>query len=152
MNYKYTIVQENVNDKNKVSYEFTATDEDEFVDNITSFMNMVGWIDNGNLEIVYEDDYESEVDYTYDTASLTPEAESFKNFEFPLHDEGKGQMEYTFISDDMDSVVDKCQSLSSTWPFPADRPSQPTYRVDSIYTTNDNKPSNNSNTLSYYGE
>jgi len=61
MSYKYTIVQENVNDKTKTTFEFSANDEDDFVDNITSFMNMVGWIEGGNLEVVYEDDYDSEV-------------------------------------------------------------------------------------------
>ena len=111
MSYKYTIVQENVNDKTKTTFEFSANDEDDFVDNITSFMNMVGWIEGGNLEVVYEDDYDSEVSYTYDSAEMNPQLETYKNFEFPLDN----------------------KELSSTWPFPADRPSQPTYRVDSIY-------------------
>jgi len=84
MSYKYTIVQENVNDKTKTTFEFSANDEDDFVDNITSFMNMVGWIEGGNLEVVYEDDYDSEVSYTYDSAEMNPQLETYKNFEFPI--------------------------------------------------------------------
>ena len=34
MQYKYTIVQENVNDKNKVSFEFAAMNEEDFLENI----------------------------------------------------------------------------------------------------------------------
>ena len=145
MQYKYTIVQENVNDKNKVTFEFTSVDEDEFVDNISSFMNMVGWNEGGRLEMVNTsslyDDIDSEVQDSFDFGKpeINPELESFKNFEFPIgnnkdyemYGEGKGQMDYTFTSSDMDSIVD--------------RPSQPTYRVDSIYTTNGDEPT-------YYGD
>jgi len=131
MHYKYTIIQENTNDKSKVTLEFDATDEDAFVENVTSFMHMVGWNDGGHLEIVNTDslydDIDSEVSDTIDWKD--PEIESYKNFEFPLDKEGGGQMDYTFTSSDMDSIVD--------------RPSQPTYRVDSIYETNAN--------VSYYG-
>ena len=59
-----------------------------------------------------------------------------------MYGEGQGQTEYTFVSDDADSIAEKTQ-LSSTWPFPMDRPSQPTFRVDSIYENNAN--------VSYYG-
>ena len=52
MSYKYTIVQENNNDKTKLSFEFSASDEDEFVENITSFMHSPGWILDGSLKIV----------------------------------------------------------------------------------------------------
>jgi len=132
MQYKYTIVQENINDKNKVTFEFTSVDEEEFVDNISSFMNMIGWNEGGHLEMVNTDslydDIDSEVVDTMDWKD--PEIESYKNFEFPLDNEGKGQMDYTFTSSDMDSIVD--------------RPSQPTYRVDSIYTINGDEPT-------YYG-
>jgi hypothetical protein len=71
------------------------------------------------------DDIDSEVDQ-YDSNYRNPEVEGFMNFEFPLEKEGKGQMDYSFTSSDMDSIVD--------------RPSQPTYRVDSIYTTNGDEP------------
>ena len=70
-----------------------------------------------------------------------PEIESYKNFEFPLHEEGQGQTDYTFVSSDADSIAEKSNQLASTWPFPLDRPSQPTYRVDSIYETDKNEPS-----------
>ena len=143
MQYKYSIVQENINDKSKVTYEFTSVDEDEFVDNISSFMNMVGWNEGGRLEMVNTssiyDDIDSEVDQ-YDTNYRNPEVEGFMNFEYPItptYESGGGQMDYSFTASDMDS-------LASTWPFPADRPSQPTYRVDSIYTINEDEPS-------YYG-
>ena len=133
MQYKYSIVQENINDKSRVTFEFTSVDEDEFVDNISSFMNMVGWNEGGRLEMVNTsslyDDIDSEVDQ-YDSNYRNPEVEGFMNFEFPLEKEGKGQMDYSFTSSDMDSIVD--------------RPSQPTYRVDSIYTTNGDEPT-------YYG-
>ena len=133
MQYKYSIVQENINDKSKVTFEFTAVDEDEFVDNISSFMNMVGWNEGGRLEMVNTsslyDDIDSEVN-EYDSNYRNPEVEGFMNFEYPLDREGKGQMDYTFTSSDMDNIVD--------------RPSQPTYRVDSIYTTNSDEPT-------YYG-
>ena len=136
MQYKYSIVQENMNDKNKVTFEFTAVDEDEFVDNISSFMNMVGWNEGGRLEMVNTssiyDDIDSEVN-EYDSNYRNPEVEGFMNFEYPItstYDSGGGQMDYTFTSSDMDNIVD--------------RPSQPTYRVDSIYVTNDDEPS-------YYG-
>ena len=133
MQYKYSIVQENINDKSKVTFEFTSVDEDEFVDNISSFMNMIGWNEGGRLEMVNTcslyDDIDSEVN-EYDSNYRNPEVEGFMNFEYPLDREGKGQMDYTFTSSDMDSIVD--------------RPSQPTYRVDSIYTTNGDEPT-------YYG-
>ena len=148
MQYKYSIVQENINDKSKVTFEFTAVDEDEFVDNISSFMNMIGWNEGGRLEMVNTsslyDDIDSEVN-EYDSNYRNPEVEGFMNFEFPLHEEGKGQMDYTFTSADADSIAEKHpNSLYATWPFPSDRPSQPTYRVDSIYTTNGDEPT-------YYG-
>ena len=139
MQYKYTIVQENVNDKNKVTFEFTSVDEDEFVDNISSFMNMVGWNEGGRLEMVNTDslydDIDSEVHDSFDFGKpeINPELESFKNFEFPItptYESGGGQMDYIFTSSDMDSIID--------------RPSQPTYRVDSIYTINGDEPT-------YYG-
>ena len=133
MQYKYSIVQENMNDKSRVTFEFTSVDEDEFVDNISSFMNMVGWNEGGHLEMVSTsslyDDIDSEVNQ-YDSNYRNPEVEGFMNFEYPLDREGKGQMDYTFTSSDMDSIVD--------------RPSQPTYRVDSLYTTNGDEPT-------YYG-
>ena len=129
MQYKYSIVQENINDKSRVTFEFTSVDEDEFVDNISSFMNMVGWNEGGRLEMVNTsslyDDIDSEVDQ-YDSNYRNPEVEGFMNFEFPLEKEGKGQMDYSFTSSDMDSIVD--------------RPSQPTYRVDSIYTNDYDEP------------
>ena len=121
MQYKYSIVQENINDKSRVTFEFTSVDEDEFVDNISSFMNMVGWNEGGRLEMVNTsslyDDIDSEVQDSFDFGKpeINPELESFKNFEFPIghnkdyemYDEGKGQMDYTFTSSDMDSIVDR---------------------------------------------
>ena len=53
--YKYTIIQEDLSNKSKLSYEFSAHDEGEFVENITSFMHSTGWIIDGSLEVNYED-------------------------------------------------------------------------------------------------
>ena len=143
MQYKYTIVQENVNDKNKVSFEFAAMNEEDFLENISSFMKMIGWNDCDRLEVVTNNSIYDNVDNEvreYDLNYRNPDVEGFMNFEFPItptYDNGGGQMDYSFTTSDTDS-------LASTWPFPADRPSQPTYRVDSIYTKNDDEPS-------YYG-
>ena len=38
MSYKYTIIQENTNTKNKLTYEFVANDENEMVEEFNSFM------------------------------------------------------------------------------------------------------------------
>ena len=49
MNYKYTIIQENRNTKNKLTYEFAANDEDEMVEELNSFMHSIGFAESGNL-------------------------------------------------------------------------------------------------------
>ena len=139
--YKYTIIQEDVSSKSKLSYEFSAHDEDEFVENITSFMHSTGWIIDGSLEINYEDfdDIDSEVN-EYETEYRNPDVEGYKNFEFPI---GSGQMHYNFDASDMDNIYESSQQ---TFDFPMDRPSQPTYRIDSLYEV-----SNTANASLYYG-
>tara|TARA_R100001480_G_scaffold146922_1_gene145657 strand:- start:167 stop:604 length:438 start_codon:yes stop_codon:yes gene_type:complete len=142
MSYKYTIVQENDNDKTKLSFEFSASDEDEFVENLTSFMHSAGWILDGSLKVDYDefDDLDSEVS-EYSNEYRNSDVEGFMNFEFP---EGKNESLYNYTSDDMEMIAEKSQENGqtySTWPFPSDRPSQPTYRVDSIYATNSDEPS-----------
>lgn len=145
MSYKYTIIQENTNTKNKLTYEFVANDENEMVEEFNSFMVSIGFAQSGYLSLVNDndnglyDDIDSEVEQSYNWKD--PEIESYKNFEFPLHEEGQGQTDYTFVSSDADSIAEKSNQLASTWPFPLDRPSQPTYRVDSIYETDKNEPS-----------
>jgi len=141
--FKYTIVQEDVNTKSKLSFEFSAHDEQDFTDNITSFMHSVGWIIDGSLTINYDvfDDLDSEINETIDYRN--PDVEGFMNFEFPPGvPVGSGQTEYTFDSSDLDNIYESSQELS---PFPMDRPSQPTYRIDSLYDTN------TANTSIYYG-
>ena len=154
MSYKYTIVQENNNDKTKLSFEFLASDEDEFVENLTSFMHSVGWILDGSVKIDYEeyDDLDSEVrefdGYPWAEKSRNPEVEGFMNFEFP---EGQDQADYKFYSNDVEMIAEKSQENGQTyasWPFPLDRPSQSTYRVDSIYTTNSEESKSDT---TYYG-
>ena len=145
MSYKYTIIQENTNTKNKLTYEFVANDENEMVEEFNSFMVSIGFAQSGYLSLVNDndnglyDDIDSEVEQSNNWKD--PEIESYKNFEFPLHEEGQGQTDYTFVSSDADSIAEKSNQLASTWPFPLDRPSQPTYRVDSIYETDKNEPS-----------
>ena len=140
MSYRYTIIQENTNNKTKLTYEFAANDENEMVEEFNSFMVSIGFAQSGYLSLVDDndvglyDDIDSEVQESYDWKN--PEIESYKNFEFPLHKEGQGQTEYTFVSSDADSIAEKSKQLHSTWPFPLDRPSEQTYRVDSIYDTN----------------
>ena len=138
--YKYTIIQENKDDKTKLSYEFSACDEHEFVDNITSFMHSAGWILDGSLGIDYDefDDLDSEVLELSDEY-VNPDIESYKNFEFPI---GSGQMDYSYDSSDMNNIYENSQQ---TFDFPLDRPSQPTYRIDSLYSDN------TANTSIYYG-
>jgi len=152
MSYKYTIIQENKITKNKLTYEFAANDETEMVDEFYSFMRSVGFCESGYLTLVNDqddslyDDLESEVNKTYSN-DVNPEMETYKNFEFSLEeninydscDDGQGQTEYTFTSSDADKIADKSESLASTWPFPLDRPSNETYRVDSLYETNGTK-------------
>ena len=142
MSYKYTIVQENNIDKSKLSFEFSASDQDEFVENITLFMHSAGWILDGSLKIDYDefDDLDSEVS-EYSNEYRNSDVEGFMNFEFP---EGNNENLYNYTSDDMEMIAEKSQENGqtySTWPFPSDRPSQPTYRVDSIYATNSDEPS-----------
>ena len=139
--YKYTIIQEDVSNKSKLSYEFSAHDEDDFVENITSFMHSTGWIIDGSLEINYEDfdDIDSEYnDYR------NPDVEGFKNFEFPpAVSVGSGQTHYSFDTSDMDNIYESSQQ---TFDFPMDRPSEQTYRIDSLYEV-----SNTANASLYYG-
>ena len=142
MSYKYTIVQENNNDKTKLSFEFSASDEDEFVENITSFMHSARRIHDGTIKVDYDiyDQLDSELT-EYTNEYRNPDVEGFMNFEYT---EGQGQTEYNFNSNDMEKIAEKSQKNSQTyasWPFPLDRPSQSTYRVDSIYTTGSDEPS-----------
>ena len=160
MSFKYTIIQENRDTKNKLTYEFAAQDEHEMVEELNCFMHSIGFSESGNLQLTNNDDdflyddLESEVQDSFDFGKpeINPEIESYKNFEFPLdrnyydtnmYEEGQGQTEYTFVSDDADSIAEKSKQLASTWPFPLDRPSEQTFRVDSIYETDAN--------VSYYG-
>ena len=141
MSYKYTIIQENTDTKTRLTYEFSANDENEMVEEFNSFMVSIGFAQSGYLTLVNDtdnslyDDLDSELN-EYEEEYRNPEIETYKNFEFPLHEEGQGQTEYTFVSSDADSIAEKSKQLSSTWPFPLDRPSEQTYRVDSIYETN----------------
>ena len=43
MSYKYTIVQENVDNKSRLTYEFSAEDETEMVEELNSFMVSIGF-------------------------------------------------------------------------------------------------------------
>ena len=155
MTYRYIIIQENTVNRTKLTYEFTANDENEMTDEFNTFMDRIGFAQSGYLTFVNDidqefDDIDSEVNEYEEYKN--PEMETYKNFEFPLdrnyydtnmYEEGKGQTEYTFVSDDADSIAEKSNQLTSSWPFPLDRPSEQTFRVDSIYETNAN--------VSYYG-
>ncbi len=155
MTYRYIIIQENTVNRTKLTYEFTANDENEMTDEFNTFMDSIGFAQSGYLTFVNDidqefDDIDSEVNEYEEYKN--PEMETYKNFEFPLdrnyydtnmYEEGKGQTEYTFVSDDADSIAEKSNQLTSSWPFPLDRPSEQTFRVDSIYETNAN--------VSYYG-
>jgi len=136
MQYKYTIIQEEKTSKSKLTYEFSANDEDDLVQELNCFIRSIGYTESGYLTLVNEDDalyddLDSEVEQS--DKSRNPEVEDFMNFEFT---EGQGQTEYTFTSSDADKIADKSESIASTWPFPLDRPSDQTYRVDSMYETN----------------
>lgn len=159
MSYKYTIIQENNNTKTRLTYEFAANDEDDMVTELNCFMNSIGFVESGYLALIndeeFDDDLDSEVEETihFGKSEINPELESYKNFEFPIgynkdyemYGEGQGQTEYTFVSDDADKIAEQSKNIYSTWPFPLDRPSGQTYRVDdSIYNTD------NANVL-YYG-
>ena len=56
--------------------------------------------------------------------------ESYKNFEYP-HGEGQTEYGYSDQTDQTNIYVNQ-----ATFPFPMDRPSQATYRVDSYDTAN----------------
>ena len=83
---------------------------------------------------MYED-LDSEVENTIPFGKpaqfeINPELEGFKNFEFDYtHEVGDGQR-YSLYE------------TGATWPFPLDRPSQPTLRIDS---------EEDSSNVSYYG-
>ena len=103
-------------------------------------MHSAGWILDGSLGIDYDefDDLDSEVLELSDEY-VNPDIESYKNFEFPI---GSGQMDYSYDSSDMNNIYENSQQ---TFDFPLDRPSQPTYRIDSLYSDN------TANTSIYYG-
>jgi len=137
MSYKYTIIQENTDNKARLTYEFSANDEIEMVDELNCFMVSIGFGQSGYLTLIPNDDglyddIDSEVNEYNDY--VNPEVQDYMNFEFPV-EHGQGQTEYNFNSLDADKIVEKSQS-AATFAFPLDRPSQPTYRVDSIYETN----------------
>ena len=152
MSYKYTITQENTNNKTRLTYEFSAEDETDMVEELNTFMVSIGFAQSGFLQLVDDgedliDDLDSEVREFYGE-SRNPDVEGFMNFEFP---EGQGQTDYNFYSSDMEMIAEKSQENGQTyssWPFPLDRPSQSTYRVDSIYTTNSEEPKSDT---TYYG-
>jgi hypothetical protein len=144
--FKYKIIQEDNNTKAKLTYEFTANNEDEMVEELNCFMSSIGFAQSGYLSLVQDDDslyddIDSEVQdsFNFGKPEINPEIETYKNFEFPfdnnMYEEGQGQTEYTFVSNDADKIAENSKQLSSTWPFPLDRPSQPTFRVDSIYVS-----------------
>ena len=141
--YKYTIIQEQKETKTKLTYEFSASDEDDLVEELNSFIRSIGFTESGYLTLVndeeFEDDLDSEVENTIpfgkpDVHEINPELEGFKNFEYPLssYEEGQGQLDYTYTPDyEQTNKYEMYGDLPSTWPFPMDRPSQPTFRVDS---------------------
>ena len=139
MSYKYTIIQENTDNKARLTYEFSANDETEMVDELNSFLSSIGFDQSGYLSLIpiddgLYDDIDSEVEEYSD--HINPEVQDYMNFEFPV-EYGQGQTEYNFVSTDTDKIAEMSQSAAS-FPFPLDRPSQSTYRVDSIYETNSN--------------
>ena len=136
MSYKYTIIQENVDNKSRLTYEFSAEDETEMVEELNSFMVSIGFAQSGFLQLVDDedviDDYDSESDSIYGdfpwVNGVNPEMESYKNFEYP-HGEGQTEYGYSDQTDQTNIYVNQ-----ATFPFPMDRPSQATYRVDSYDT------------------
>ena len=135
MSYKYTITQENNDNKARLTYEFSAQDETEMVEELNTFMVSIGFAQSGFLQLVDDedmiDDYDSESESIYSdfpwASEVNPEMESYKNFEYP---HGEGQTEYGY-SDQTNIYVDQ-----QLYPYPMDRPSQATYRVDSYDTAN----------------
>ncbi len=146
MSYKYIIIQEENNNKTKLTYEFTASDEDDLVEELNTFIRSIGYTESGYLTLVndeeFEDDLESEVEdsINFGRSEMNPDIETYKNFEFPLssYEEGQGQMDYNYTPDyeqtNQYEMYGK-NEVTATFPFPLDRPSQSTYRVDSIYNT-----------------
>ncbi|WP_286930365.1 hypothetical protein [Marinobacter sp.] len=147
MSYKYTIVQENTANKTKMSYEFAAQGEDDLVEELNVFMSSIGFANSGYLAFVEDediiDDVDSESESIYSTfnSDVNPDVETYRNFEFPIssYDEaGQGQVDYNYTSDYEQTYngYDLYSSSQATFPFPMDRPSQATYRVDSFDTAN----------------
>jgi len=125
MPYKYTITQENVDNKSRLTYEFSAEDETEMVEELNSFMVSIGFAQSGFLQLVDDedmiDDFDSESESIYGNYDnqINPNMESYKNFEYP------------YSEDQTNIYVNQ-----ATFPFPMDRPSHETYRVDSYDTAN----------------
>ena len=152
MSYKYTITQEESTLRTKLTYEFSANDEDDLVEELNCFIRSIGYTESGYLTLVNEDDclhddLESEVEQSVNYRN--PEVEGFMNFEFA--EEGQGQTDYNFTAEDVDTIADKASFYQTPqFPFPLDRPSQPTYRVDSgLYSNTEYQLNKSSN--GYYG-
>ena len=107
MSYKYTITQENKDNKARLTYEFSADDETEMVEELNTFMVSIGFAQSGFLQLVDDEDVIDDYD-----------------------SESEGQTEYGY-SDQTNIYVDQ-----QLYPYPMDRPSQATYRVDSYDTAN----------------
>ena len=83
--------------------------------------------------------------FDFGRSEMNPELEGFKNFEFPV-EEGKGQLYNPYVTQNHQYELYgdiKPEELAATWPFPLDRPSESTYRVDSNYDYESN--------VTYYG-
>lgn len=151
MSYKYTIIQEHTDTRTKLTYEFSAHDEDDMVDEFNTFMKSIGFAESGYLTLVNDEDIDDDLDsevmdsFDFGRSEMNPELEGFKNFEFPV-EEGKGQLYNPYVTQNHQYELYgdiKPEELAATWPFPLDRPSESTYRVDSNYDYESN--------VTYYG-
>ena len=61
MTYRYTIIQENTLDDTKMTYEFKAEDDTNFMSEVSVFMKSIGFLDEGYLDIVKDNMYEDDL-------------------------------------------------------------------------------------------